>query len=79
MEQTGRIFTGNNSKIGFRDWAFGQFSKVTIRTAVLLLKKSDVDIVAHGNATKVPRALSAMVSTLKKHSITHSVITWQMP
>ena len=76
MEQTGRIFTGNSSRIGGRNWAFGQFSKVTIRTAVLLLKESDVDIAAHGNATKVARALSAMVSTLSKHSIAPSTITW---
>ena len=69
LNQTGVIFTGNSRYIRPKYWNFGQFSKSTLKTAMLLLEKSRVDTKAHGNATQVTRALSAMVSSTQESSV----------
>ena len=61
LRQTGRIYTGNAYFVGNRAWNFAQFSKATLKTAMLLLERSNLPTKAHGNPTEVARVLSAMV------------------
>lgn len=64
LNDTGKIWLGTSWNPQGRNWIFGQFDDIALRTAVFLLDKSKLEPENRGNPILVARAISAVVSII---------------
>ncbi|KAL3860744.1 hypothetical protein ACJMK2_010819 [Sinanodonta woodiana] len=63
LNDTGKIYAGNDRSPTAKPWFFGQFNSVVLDCALYLLDKSGMGITARGNPVAVSRTVSKMVNS----------------
>lgn len=64
LNETGKVYTGNENQISYVPWTFGQFDDVVIKCVLWLLdNKSRLDVQQRGDVVRLVRDISAFVNS----------------